>query len=270
VAISTMDQLIAGLTAPVSVLKTSATGEAAGELWSPFYTAGYPGAATAPSPGVNGAALASYTGALDFPATVSGSNIYLAGADANQGGSVGEIWVCDRLWHNSGLTVTTTGAQAITTPTFPSRDASGGATGAGLMLGIEVSTATTNAGAVTNMTASYTDEAGNTGNTATMTSFPATAVAGHFSVFNLAAGDRGLRALASVTFGTSLVTGAVHLVVFRVIARIPTPTANISTRLDAIQLGMPRMFDTSVPFLLYRLTGTSIGTVSATLNYAQG
>jgi hypothetical protein len=270
VSISTMDQLIAGLLAPVSVLKTSATGEAAGELWSPFYTAGYPGAATAPSPGVNGAALTSYTGSVEFPSAVSGSNVYLAGVDACQGGSVGEIWVCDRLWHNSGLTVTTTGAQAITTPTFPSRDSSGGATGAGLMLGIEVSTATTNGSAITNMTASYTDDAGNTGNTATMTSFPATAVAGHFSVFNLAAGDRGLRALASVTFGTSLGAGAVHLVVFRVLARIPTPTANISNRLDALQLGMPRMYDNSVPFLLYRLTGTAVGTVSATLSYAQG
>lgn len=269
-AISTMDQLIAGLLAPTSFLKTTATGEAAGELFSSFYTAGYPGAANPTASGINGAAVSSYVGQVEFPAAVTGSNIYLAGVDACQGGSVGEIWICDRLWHNSGLTVTTTGAQAITTPTFPSRDASGGTTGTGLMLGIEVSVATTNVGAVTNMTASYTDDAGNTGNTATMTSFPATAVAGHFSVFNLAAGDRGLRALASVTFGTSLVTGAVHLVVFRVIARIPTPTANISTRLDAIQLGMPRMYDTSVPFLLYRLTGTSIGTVSATLNYAQG
>ncbi len=269
-AISTMDQLIAGLLAPVSVLKASATAEAAGELWSPFYTAGYPGAATAPSPGVNGAALTSYAGQLEFPAAVSGSNVYLAGADACQAGNVGEIWVCDRLWHNSGLTVTTTGAQAITTPTFPSRDASGGTTGTGLMLGIEVSTATTNVGAITNMTASYTDDAGNTGNTATVTSFPATAVAGHFSVFNLAAGDRGLRALASVTFGTSLAGGAVHLVVFRVIARIPTPTANVSNRLDALQLGMPRMFDNSVPFLLYRAAGTALGTVTATLSYAQG
>lgn len=269
-AISTMDQLIAGLLAPVAAFKTSATAEAAGELWSPFYTAGYPGAAAAPSPGVNGAALTSYTGALDFPAAVSGSNIYLAGVDACQGGNVGEIWICDRLWHNSGLTVTTTGAQAITTPTFPSRDASGSTTGAGLMLGIEVSTATTNAGAITNMTASYTDDSGNTGNTATVTSFPATAVAGHFSVFNLAAGDRGLRAVASVSFGTSLVTGAVHLVVFRVLARIPVPTANVGTRLDAIQLGMPRMYDSSVPFLLYRASGTALGTVTTTLSYAQG
>lgn len=269
-AISTMDQLIAGMLAPVSVLKAASTGEAAGELFSPFYTAGYPGAAVAPSPGVNGAALTAYTGQVDFPAAVSGSNVYLAGADACQGGSVGEIWVCDRLWHNSGLVVTTTGAQAITTPTFPARDASGSTTGVGLMLGIEVSTATTNAGAITNTTASYTDDAGNTGNTATVTSFPATAVGGHFSVFNLAAGDRGLRALASVSLGTSLVTGAVHLVVFRVLARIPVPTANVSTRLDAVQLGMPRMYDTSVPMLLYRLTGTSIGVVSTTLNYAQG
>ncbi len=120
------------------------------------------------------------------------------------------------------------------------------------------------------MTASYTDESGNAGNTATVTSFPATAVAGHFSVFNLAAGDRGVRSIQSVTFGTSLVTGTVHMVVFRLIARIPVPTANISNRLDAIQLAMPRMWDNSVPFLLYRLAGTAIGVVNATLSYSQG
>jgi hypothetical protein len=270
VAISTLDQLVAGLLAPVDVLKASATGEAAGELWSPFYTAGWPGAAAAPSPGINGAALTSYTGQLDFPAAVTGENTYLAGLDACQAGGVGEIWVCDRLWHNSGLTVTTTGAQAITTPAFPARDSSGSTAGIGLRLGIEVSTATTNGGAITNMTASYTDEAGNSGNTATVTSFPATAVAGHFSVFNLAAGDRGLRSVQSVTFGTSLAAGAVHMVVFRVLAKIPVLTANVGTRLDAIQLGMPRLYDNTTPMLIYRLTGTAIGAVDATLTYAQG
>jgi len=269
-AIGTLDQLTAGLLAPEDVLKTSTTGEAAGELFSPLYTAGWPGAAVAPSPGINGAALTSYTGQIPFPASVTGQNIYLAGLDACQGGSVGEIWLCDRLWHNSGLTVTTTGAQAITSPTWPARDSAGSTNGTGLRLGLEVSSATTNAGAVTNMSASYTDEAGNSGNTATVTSFPATSVAGQFSVFNLAAGDRGIRSLQSVTLGTSLATGAVHAVVFRVIARIPLTTANISQRLDAVQLGMPRMYDNSVPFFLYRLTGTSVGVVNATLSYAQG
>lgn len=269
-AISTMDQIVAGLLAPTDVLKTSTTGEAAGELFSPFYTAGWPGAAAAPSPGVNGAALTTYAGQLDFPAAVTGTNIYLAGLDACQAGNVGEIWVCDRLWHNSGLTVTTTGAQSFTTPTFPARDSAGSTAGIGLRLGIEVTTTTTNAGAVTNMTSSYTDEAGNSGATATVTSFPATAVAGHMSVFNLAAGDRGVRSIQSVTFGTSLVTGAVSMVVFRVLAKIPVVTANVATRLDAFQLGMPRLYDNTVPFLLYRLTGTAIGVVDATLTYAQG
>lgn len=269
-AIGTLDQLTAGLLAPEDVLKTSTTGEAAGELFSPFYTAGWPGAAVAPSPGVNGAALTTYAGQIPFPAAVAGQNVYLGGVDACQGGSVGEIWLCDRLWHNSGLTVTTTGAQAFTTPTWPSRDSAGSTNGTGLRIGIEVSTATTNAGAISNMTASYTDEAGNAGNTATVTSFPATAVAGQFSVFNLAAGDRGVRSIQSVSFGTSLATGTVHIVVFRVLARIPVPTANISTRYDAVQLCMPRLYDNSVPFALYRLTGTAVGVVNATLSYAQG
>ena len=269
-AISTLDQLVAGLLAPQDSLTTSTTGKAAGELFSSLYTPGFPGAGVAPTPGVNGASLTSYPGSLTFPGAVSGQNVYLAGLDACQAGNVGEVWLCDRLWHNSGLTVTTTGAQAITTPTFPARDSAGSTAGTGLRLGIEVTTATTNPGAITNMTASYTDELGNSGATATVTSFPATSPAGQFSLFNLAAADRGIRSLQSVTFGTSLVSGAVSLVVFRVLAKIPLPTANVGARLDAIQLGMPRLYDNSVPWLLYRLTGTAIGVVDATLTYSQG
>lgn len=267
-AIGNIDDLVAGMLQPVDVAKTTATGEASGELFSPFYTAGRPGAAVAPSPGVNGAALTTYTGQIDFPAAVSGSNIYLAGMDAEQGGSVGSVWLCDRLWHNSGLTVTTTTAQAFTTPTWPSRDYTGSTAGLGVMVGIEVSTATTNAGAITNTTMSYTDEAGNTGNTGTITSFPATAVAGTFVPFNLAAGDKGVRAIASVTLGTSYGAGAIHIVAYRIIARLGLPVANTNASLAPTKV--IRMYDNSVPFLLYRLTGTSIGAVSATINYAQG
>lgn len=272
-AITSTDTYLAGLLPAYNLVKTTFTGEAAGVMFSPFFTAGNPGAAAAPSPGVNGAALAmsgstvGYAGQLPFPAAVSGDAVYLADLTVSQGGNVGAVYLCDRLWHNSGLVVTTTGAQTFTTPAWPARDYSGSTSGVDVLMGIEVSTATTNAGAITNMTASYTDSGGTAGNTATVTSFPATAVAGTFVPFNLAAGDAGIRSIQSVTFGTSLAAGAVHIVAYRVIAVVGTPVASVAASMPP---GMPRrMYDNSVPFLLYDTVGTAGGVVSGTLQYCQ-
>lgn len=265
--ITSTDTYLAGLLPTYGLVKASFTGEAAGVQFSPFYTPGNPGAAAAPSPGVNGAALTSYAGQLNFPASVTNKSVYLADLTVSQGGNVGAVYLCDRLWHNSGLTVTTTGAQAITFPTLPSRDFSGSTAGVDVLLGIEVSTATTNVGAVTNMTCSYTDSSGNSGATGTVTSFPATSVAGTFVPFNLAAGDVGVRSVQSVTFGTSLGGGAVHLVAYRVIAVLGTPVASVAASPPP---AMPRrMYDNSVPFLLYDTVGTAGGVVSGSYQYCQ-
>lgn len=265
--ITSVDELIEGLLAPVSFAKTTGTGEAAGERWTPIFTAGLPGAASAPT-GLNGSALTSLTGQLPFPAAVSGAYSYVADATVQQGGSVGGIWLCDLLWWNGSITATTTTAQSISHPGLPARDRSASANGDGVFLGIMVSGATGNGGAVTNMTASYTDSAGNAGNTATVTSFPATAVAGHVSLFNLAAGDTGVKTVESLTLGTSLVSGTVHLFQFRPVVYLPTPTASVGSGMPP---GLPRrMWDSSVPFLIYDITGTSLGAVSGQIQYSQG
>ena len=266
-AIGTVNALIAGQKAPVSWLKASGTGEAAGERWTPIFTAGNPGAATAPT-GLNGTALTSLTGALTVPAAVSGDYTELVGFSGQQGGSVGGIWLVDLLWWNGSIVATTTTNQAITHPGLPARDRSASSNGDGIFLGIMVSTATTNAGAITNMTATYTDSAGNASNTATVTSFPATAVAGHVSLFNLAAGDVGVRTVEGITLGTSLVTGTVHLFQFRPIAYIPLVAANIGSSMEPG--AMRRVWDSSCLALIYDLTGTAIGQTSGLITYSQG
>lgn len=267
-AIEGTDTYLAGLLPPYSFWKTSFTGEAAGEYYSPIYTAGNPGAAAAPTPGLAGAALLSYPGQLPFAAAASGDTTYLADLAASQGANVGGVLLCDRLWHNSGFTATTTTAETVNSATWPTRDYSLSTAGVDVMVGIEVSSATGNGGAITNTTMSYTNSAGASGRTATITSFPATAVAGHFSVFSLAAGDAGVRSIQSLTKGTSYVSGTIHLVAFRVIAAIGLPVANTWAGLPP---AMPRrMADSSsaaVPFLLYQLTGTAGGAVSGTIQY---
>lgn len=265
--ITTLDGAIAGMKPPEQVLKVGATMEAAGVHHSLFYTSGRPGAATAPSPGIGGAALTSYSGQIPVPAASGNTHLARLTAAASV---VGRLILCDRLWHNSGVAVTTTTAQTVTSATWPARDLDGSTNGRGVMVGIEVSTATTNAGAITNTTLSYTDQDGNAGATATMASFPATAVAGTFVPFQLAAGDSGIRSIQSVTLGTSYGGGAIHLVAYRVIAAVSVTAANVGTEYDLVQLGMPRLYDNSVPFLLWLPSATTAVTVQSEVVYTQG
>lgn len=273
-AITTLDGLIAGLRPPELLMKTGTTMEAAGVLHSLFYTAGRPGAAVAPSPGLAGAALTSYGGQVPYTDPVAG-NGYLARLEAHAS-IAGCLIVADRLWHNSGLVVSTLTAQTVNSATWPARDMNGSTNGEGVLVGIEVSTATTNVSAVTNTTMSYTNQGGTSGRTATIPStgpgagFPATAVAGTFVPFQLAAGDSGVGSIQSVTLGTSYAGGAIHLVAYRVLAVLPVPVANVGQAQDALAVGLPRLYNGTVPFLLWLPTATTAATVAGQLTYAHG
>jgi len=187
VAITTLDDIIAGAIPPVNYIKAGTTHEAIGVPHSHFYAVGTPGAAAAPSPGLAGAALTTYAGQLPFTNPGAG-NSYLSRFSCASS-ATGTMILADRLWHNSGFTITQTTAQTVNSAAWPARDADGSTNGVGVMVGMEVSTATTNAGAVTNMTMSYTDDAGNAGATATIPStvpgggFPDTAAVGTFVPF---------------------------------------------------------------------------------------
>jgi hypothetical protein len=272
-AITTIDGAIAGARPPEDFLKVGATMEAVGVHHSFFYTSGRPGAAVAPSPGLAGAALTTYAGQLPFVNPSSGnSHLFRLQASASVAGA---LLICDRLWHNSGLVVTTTTAQTVNSATLPSRCVpSSGDTpdtnGGNILAGIEVSTATTNAGAVTNTTMSYTDSAGNAGNTATISSFPATAVAGTFVPFQLAAGDTGIRSIQTVTLGTSYGGGAIHVVMYRILARLEMSVANVGAALDAVSGGFVRMYDNTVPFLVWLPTATTALTLNGQMIVTQG
>lgn len=270
-AITTLNGVIAGMRPPTAVTKLNFTAVGSGYFHSSLYLAGMPGAAAAPAEGINGAQKTSLVGQIPFPSAVGGTNIYLAGLEAAVGSNCGGLMLCDLLWQNSGVVVTTTGAQAITFPGLPARDQNGTSTGVGCLLALEVVTATGNAAPVTTITASYTDTDGNSGNTASLgQALPNGNTAGWTSVFDLAAGDKGIQSVASVTLGTSLVSGSISLKVIRPIAFLDLVADNRISAKDVIQLGMPRMYDSSVPYLLYLTTGTSVGRLSARVSYAQG
>jgi hypothetical protein len=212
--------------------KVGAAPEAAGIWHSHHASTGTPGAWSPGTPGVGGRATDGTTladdGVLKLPTAGAGLSLYLAQLQTVATVAC-QIVIMDYLWVNTGLSPTTTTAQTVTSVAFPARDIESTTSGNGVGLAILVTTATTNAGAVTTITASYTDNHGNAGRTATMASFPATAVAGTLIPFQLAAGDEGVRAVASITLGTTLGGGAISLVAYRPIAVSPNPVAQISS-----------------------------------------
>ena len=268
-AIRTVHGIVNGMLARQDLLKTTGAMEAAGVMHSLLYAAGRPGAGVAPSPGIAGAALTSYAGQIPHVDAPVLQQTYLALFEA-WSSAPGTLLVCDRLWHNSGIAVATTTAQNVNSVALPARDRLGATDGDGVLLGIEVSTATTNVGAIANTTFSYTNSAGAAGRSGTVPSFPATAVAGTFVSVNLQAGDLGFRSIQTVTLGTSYGGGAIHLVGYRILGALGLPTAGVLAKANFADLGFPRLFDGTVPFLLWVPTGTASAQISGGYGEAQG
>lgn len=198
------------------MFKIGAASEAANILHCLGLVTGFPGAWATGSPGVagrtcDGTATADY-GCLTIKNAATGRNFLKSFSAVST--TAHSHYLYDFMWVNTGLTVTTTTAQTVNSVTLPARDLNLSTNGAGVGAGILVTTATTNAGAITNTTMSYTNSEGTASRTATIASFPATAVAGTFVPFQLQAGDRGIRSIQSVTLGTSYGGGAISVVMY--------------------------------------------------------
>jgi hypothetical protein len=249
-AITTLDGVVAGMQVPKAIAKTGVVMAAVGGMrgYTPWYVAGNPGAATANAVGINGAAVSgNVAGSIPRTNPAGGQNAYLArlGLTAS---TAGTLWLIDRLWHNSGLVVTSTTAQAITPASLPARDANSSTNGAQVMAGIEWSGAG-GAGTPT-VTLTYTDQDGNAGASATLTGVASPGL-GTFEVFTLAAGDTGIRAPTSFIQSATRTSGTMHLVLFRMLAQLEISGANTPNAIDAITGGMPQVLNDSTLQLLW-------------------
>lgn len=220
----------------IPFMKTSTASDVAGCWYCTSKDAGYPGAWAPGTPGVNGRVTDGTTaadyGCIPIPNAATGANYLTALEMAASVNHTNDFF--DVLWVNSGLVVTTTTAQAITTPTLPPRDVNGTTNGEGCGIALLFVAAATNAAAIANATVSYTNSKGVAGRTATLTAIagsqiPATPVIGTLVWFQLAAGDTGVQSIQSITLGTSLVTGTISLMITRDISTIGTTTPNVST-----------------------------------------
>src|SRR4030043_945755 len=215
-ALPSMDAGIAGMQYPREFAKAVTGTMVAGRPHSLFYLAGIPGAAVAPTPGIGGAVLTSYSGQIPFTNPISGST-YLARLQG-QATQAGTLMFCDRLWHNSGITITSTSEQTFTgAAQIPARDALGTNAGEQVYGAVEVSAAT---GAGTPaLTLKYNNQSGTANKTATnINATVATSIAGTFYPIGLAAGDRGIRLAQSLTLSATWTSGTIHVVLYRIIA----------------------------------------------------
>lgn len=202
---------------------------------------GFPGAWSVGTPGVNGVATACdvvgtagtggalSTGSPVLPDPATGG-WYLTRFGTNAA-VINTYQLLDLLWYNTGLTVTTTTNQAITSPAFPARDVNGSTNGEGVGIALYALTALGNAAAVANSTVSYTNSAGTAGRTATFSAVvgfqaPATPVIGTFMPFSLQAGDTGVRSIQGITLGTTYTSGTMMLIAYRLIAADGVGLAN--------------------------------------------
>jgi len=254
-AITTIEGAI-GPRRPTEYIEKFTTGgiETVGLGHSFWYVVGRPTAATANASGVAGATCVTpLAGQIPRENPTSG-NAYLADFHmcADQ---VCTVVLVDRLWHNSGLSVTSTSGQTVDSVTLPARDTNGSTNGEGVMCAVEWSTGA-GAGAP-NLTLSYTDQSGNAGATTPNLVADDGANAGTFEIFSLAAGDTGIRSIQTYTASATRTSGAFHLVMFRVLAMLEVPQIFSPSGIDAFTSGFVRLYDGTVPFFYIIPTSTA-------------
>ena len=221
----------------VGFMKTGTAADAVGYWYCTSKDAGFPGAWAVGTPGVNGR-VTDGTASADngcFPiANPSVGANYLT--EVNMAAAVNHTHLLfDVLWVNSGLAITTTGAQAITTPTLPARDLNGTTNGEGCSIAILCTAAVGLAAVASNATVTYTNSDGTGSRTATLSAIvgsqaPATPVIGTLIWFNLQAGDKGVRSIQSISLNTSWVSGSISLMITRDIATIGTTIPNVNAQ----------------------------------------
>ena len=252
-----------------SLLKVGSAPEAAGSWYSWAKDAGFPGAWAPGTPGLAGRATdgttAADNGCIPIRNAIGSNYLTYASLVASV---VCATFLFDVLLVNSGIVVTTTTAQTLNTIALPARDVTGTINGEGCWLGLLVTTATTNAALISNMTMSYTNSDGVAGRTATVSAaspFPATAVIGTVVWFQLQASDKGVQSVQSITLATSLVAGAVSVIIARPLFSQAALVANVGGA------GVPpsnpgvRLYNGTCALPIGLMSGTGATTLHGTL-----
>lgn len=245
-------------------------GVAAANRWTMGWTGGsassVPPNAAIPSSGMAGdIPTDATTGAMPFTNPPSGSS-YLGRLALLNTSAVAvpvTLAIYDRLWQQSGIAVTTTTAQTVNSIALDRPDANG--EDAELWLDVY---AATGAGAATPIV-SYTNPAGTSGQTATCIGYAASSAIRSAYPFQLASGDTGVKSIQSITLGVSMTSGTIGLVLRRKVAQVTLPFNELRT-LDALALGLPRVYDNAALELLIQCSSATTATFFGSLHLVQG
>lgn len=269
--ITKLDDIIAGVKTPQFFAKTTGPSTASGRYISYWGIGGIPGAGSYDTT-LAGVALSStsslVSGQIPYYNATATKQMHLARV-AGLSNNGGIMLICDRLWHNGGMSITSTSSQTINSATWPARDNNGSINGEGILIGVEVS-ATTGSGTPT-ITLGYTNSAGTSGRTATnQLATSATVGAGHFYPIGLQAGDLGVRSIQSLTLSATWTTGTINLVAYRVLSVLEQPVSNLGVSLDALTGGLPKLYNGTVPFVVFLSNSGTAFRVYGQLIYAEG
>lgn len=284
-AITTLAGAAAGTKAGYSFFKQNLpTYTPVNGMGSSWFASTTPSAGTS-SAGAGGAALsntsAQVTGTIPFYDPAGGSNSYLSRITQSvlNGGFISHM-LCDRLWDSAqnssaaNYSVTSTGAQTINSATWPARDSAGATNGQDVYIGLEVITTLGSGGAVS-ASISYTNSAGVSGKTGTLiVPIQAAAQNGSLYIFALQAGDVGVQSVQSVTLASSLVSGAIGLVAFRMLCLPNEPAVGGAFPVtDALTSGFPRLYNGTVPFFVTSFSNNNTnlnGNLFGSIAFTQG
>lgn len=267
-AITTMDGLVSAIAAGQidSSYEATVTTQAAGYLCSLWTGAGRPGAGATPASGAGAVPTNTTAGALPLP-TISGSNTLYLGKLAFGSTTLSKLILIDRLCHTAGLSGTSTSAQTVNS-TALTRNYTGTGTTYANALFLEWYTATGSTG--TTATISYTNQAGTSGQSASVT-LPASVKAATVLPVQLAAGDYGIESVQSVTLAASTGTaGSFGVTLAWKLATAAIPTGTGYQAFDYSQVGMPAIVSGACLSFYVHSTSTTTGTIETELSLVQG
>lgn len=248
------------------------TGEGFGTWISLWKAAGYPAAGATPPAYTAGSGYApdySTTGALPFVNPSSATTYLLRAASQQQWNAAAPVapvyssvlTLYQRIWHCSGMSMNSGSAQTITTP--GTADASG--------VGVEIWGEIYTAGGATaaTWTISYTDQDGNTGQTASYAHPNNAETANQMFPFTLAAGDTGARAVASATLSATGTAGDFGITLLKRICEIPIRPAGEFTVLGPYETGLITIPDSACLAFMASCNTTAFGPITGSLVLGQ-
>lgn len=265
-AITTRDQLVSAIAAgrTVQFQKASQT-SVSGFIYTHFRNAGMPGAAGA-NPATTGIALSRTSlGAMPVPAPSATS--YISSFEGVSGAQQ-TIMLADRLVEFGGLSGIVTTAQTVSALALPARATS--ATDVELWLEVFTAGGTT---AVATVTASYTNQSGTSGRTATLVGgIPASGLpVARTYQFALQAGDTGVQSVQSLTLAsTSGTAGNIGLVLRRTMVLGPIPIACVGFNQGWAETDLQILPDDACVELLSLASAATTGIILGNFGIAQG